>query len=39
MNPVVAVISFDTYPFLGFSDMTCHLEDMGIGVFWLQYVS
>ena len=38
MNAVLAVISVDTYPFLGFSDMTCHLEDMGIGVFWLQYV-
>ena len=32
---VVAVISVDTYPFLAFSDLTCHLEDMGIGVFWL----
>ena len=30
---VVAVISVDTYPFLAFSDLTCHLEDMGIGVF------
>ena len=24
---VVAVISVDTYPFLTFSDLTCHLED------------
>ena len=32
---VVAVISVDAYPFLAFSDLTCHLEDMGIGVFWL----
>ena len=32
---VVPVISFDTYPFLAFSDLTCHLEDMGIGVLWL----
>ena len=32
---VVAVISADAYPFLAFSDLTCHLEDMGIGVFWL----
>ena len=32
---VVAVISFDAYPFLAFSDWTCHLEDTGIGVFWL----
>ena len=30
---VVAVISVDTYPFLAFSDLTCHLEDMGVGVF------
>ena len=28
---VVAVISVDAYPFLAFSDLTCHLEDMGIG--------
>ena len=28
---VVAVISVDPYPFLVFSDLTCHLEDMGIG--------
>ena len=32
---VVAVISFDAYPFLAFSDLTCHLEDTGISVFWL----
>ena len=32
---VVAVISFDDYPLLAFSDLTCHLEDTGIGVFWL----
>ena len=24
---VVAVISVDPYPFLGFSDLTCHLKD------------
>ena len=29
---MVAVISFDAYPFLAFSDLTCHLEDTGIGV-------
>ena len=29
---VVAVISVDAYPFLAFSDLTCHLEDTGIGV-------
>ena len=32
---VVAVISVDAYPFLAFSDPTCHLEDTGISVFWL----
>ena len=32
---VVAVISVDAYLFLAFSDLTCHLEDTGIGVFWL----
>ena len=36
---VVAVISVDAYPFLAFSDLTCHLEDTGIGVFWLQYAA
>ena len=29
----VAVISVDAYPFLTFSDLTCPLEDTGIGVF------
>ena len=32
---VVVVISVDAYPFFAFSDLTCHLEDTGIGVFWL----
>ena len=32
---VVAVISLDAYPSLAFSDLTFHLEDVGIGVFWL----
>ena len=32
---VVAVISVGAYPFLAFSDLTCHLDDTGIGVFWL----
>ena len=32
---VVAVISVDTYLFLGFSDLTCHLEDTEIDTFWL----
>ena len=31
---MVAVISVDAYLFLGFSDLTCHLEDRGIDVFW-----
>ena len=30
---VVTVISVDAYPFLAFSDLTCHFEDTGIGVF------
>ena len=29
------MISVDAYPFLAFSDLTCHLEDTGKGVFWL----
>ena len=29
------MISVDAYPFLAFSDLNCHLEDTGIGVFWL----
>ena len=32
---LVVFISVDAYPFLAFSDLTCHLEDTGIGVFWL----
>ena len=32
---VVAVISVDANPFFTFSDLTCHLEGPGIGVFWL----
>ena len=32
---MVGVISVDTYPFLAFSDLTCHLKDTGIDVFWL----
>ena len=32
---VLAVISVDAYPFLAFSELACHLEDTGIGVFWL----
>ena len=32
---MVAVISVGAYPFLAFSDLTCHLDDIGIGAFWL----
>ena len=32
---MVAVISVDAYPSLAFSGLTCHIEDAGIGVFWL----
>ena len=28
------MIGVDAYPFLAFLDLTWHLEDMGIGVFW-----
>ena len=33
---MAAVISVDAYPFLAFSDLTCHLVDTGISVFWFQ---
>ena len=32
---MVAVISVDAYPFLAFTDLTCHREDTGIGFSWL----
>ena len=32
---VVAVISVDAYPFLAFSELTSHLADAGIDIFWL----
>ena len=32
---MVAGISVDAYPFLAFSDLTCHREDTRLGVFWL----
>ena len=32
---MVAVISVDTHPFLAFLNLTCHVDDTGIGVFWL----
>ena len=31
---VVAVISVDAYPFLAFSDLTYHLEELETYVFW-----
>ena len=36
---MVPVISVDTYPLLAFSDLACHFEDTGIGVFWLHSVA
>ena len=35
---MAAVISVDAYPFLALSDLTCHLEDTGIGVFWFHWL-
>ena len=32
---VVAVIIVDAYPFLAFTDLTCHPEDTGISIFSL----
>ena len=34
---MVAMVSVDAYSFffLDLSDLTCHLEDTGKGVFWL----
>ena len=32
---VVVVISVDAYPFLAFSDLTYHLEDIEISIFLL----
>ena len=29
---MVAVINVDAYPFLAYSDLTCHLDDTGISV-------
>ena len=36
---MVAVIRVDAYPFLAFSDVTCDLEDTGVGVFWLHFAT
>ena len=35
MVAVLISVSVDAYPFLAFSDLTCHLEDTGISVFRL----
>ena len=32
---MLAVVSADAYPFLAFSNLTCHLEDIVIVVVWL----
>ena len=32
---LIAIISVDGYPFLAFTDLICHLKEIGIGVFWL----
>ena len=36
---LVTVTSVDAFHFLAFSDLNCHLEDTGIGVFWLHCVT
>ena len=36
---MVDVISVDAYPFLAFSNLTCHLEDTKIGVYWLHFAA
>ena len=36
---VVDVNSVDAYSFLAFLDLTCHLEDTRIDVFWLHCVA
>ena len=36
---MVAVISGDACYLLAFSDLTCHLENTEIGVFWLHCVT
>ena len=33
------MISVDAYPFLAFSDLTCHLKDTVISVFWFHYAA
>ena len=34
VTQVVVVINVDAYSFLAYSDLNCHLEDTGIGLFW-----
>ena len=36
---MVAVISVNSNPFLAFSNLTCHLKDTGIDIFWLHYAA
>ena len=36
---LIAVISAYAYPFLAFSDLTCHHENTEIGVFWLHHTT
>ena len=36
---MVTVNNFDAHPLLAFSDVKCHPEDTGIGVFWLRYAA
>ena len=36
---MVAEIIVDTYPFVAFSDLICHLENTVIDVFWLHCVT
>ena len=33
------MISVDAYPFFAFLDLTCHLEETGIGTLWLHCAS
>ena len=35
MNAAGSAINVDAYPFLTFSDLTCHVKDTGIVVSWL----
>ena len=36
---MIAVVSVDAHPFLAFSGLTCHLEDIGIGIFRLHFAA